>query len=431
MAMNIQRTIHRAAILHFLDDPYAQSAMEYLPDGALLIENGRVVRMAPAAVLLRDCNDVEIITHDNAVLVPGFVDTHVHYPQVDIIASLAHSLLDWLDTRAFPAEIEFANVAHCQAMSAYFLDELMRHGTTSALVFATVHPQSADAFFVEAAKRSLRMACGKVLMDCNAPSALLDTATTAYNDSRALIEKWHKHDRLIYAVTPRFALTSSADQLAVAGQLLNEYTDVLLHTHLAENINELQAVAKHHPTAKHYLDVYYQHGLVCNRSVFAHGIHLCDDEWALLSNNQSRIAFCPTSNFILGSGLFNAVQAQQQKILVGLGSDVGGGNSFSLFRVMDAAYKCARLRGDTLSAASLWYWATLGGAQALHMDHAIGNFIEGKEADFLVLKPSAIPHLHKRFMQVNTIEEKLLLMIMLGDERLISDVYILGNRVNR
>ncbi len=433
MAITMQRTLHRAAILHFLNDPYTHgdAAIQYIVDGALLIENGHVVRVAEAEILLRDCNDIPVITHDNAVLVPGFVDTHVHYPQADIIASTAHSLLDWLDTRAYPAEIAFSDSTHCSAMSAYFLDELMRHGTTSALVFATVHPQSADAFFAESARRRLRMACGKVLMDRNAPTALLDTAETAYTDSRTLIEKWHKHDRLTYAVTPRFALTSSAEQLAGAGQLLRDYSDVLLHTHLAENKSELQSVAKNHPTAKHYLDVYHQHGLVCNRSVFAHGIHLCDDEWALLSANKSAISFCPTSNFILGSGLFNATCAQQKKVAVALGSDIGGGSSFSLFRVMDEAYKCARLRGDTLSPARLWYWATLGGAQALHMDHAIGNFTQGKEADFLVLKPHSIPLLQRRFSQVQSIDEKMLLMMMLGDERLIGDVYIMGERVNR
>lgn len=430
--MAVERHLHCGALLHFVNDPqtHKEAACEYIENGALLVEGGRVARIAPARQLRRDFPDVPLTEHGEALLTPGFVDTHIHYPQTDIIASYGESLLDWLRDHAFPAEEKFADSAHCAAVAERFLDSILSHGTTSALVFATVHPQSAECLFAAAQARQLRLIGGKVLMDINAPPELADTPGRAYDESRALIEKWHNRDRLRYAVTPRFALTCSAEQLAAAGRLLREYPDVLLHTHLAENTAELQQVGAAHPDAQHYTGVYHRHGLVCERSVFAHSIHLCDEEWRLLADRQARISFCPTSNFMLGSGLFDAARARRAGIALSLGSDVGGGSSFSLFKVMEEAYKCARLRGDFIRPTTLWYWATLGGARALHLDAHIGNFASGKEADFLVLKPAAIPTLQRRWHQVDSIEEKLLLAAVLGDERLVDSVYIMGEKVN-
>ncbi len=428
MTASAQKIIHRGALLHFLADPqtHGTAAYEYFPDGALLIEQGRILRAAPAELLLCDMPDVPVIHHENSLILPGLVDTHVHYPQTDIIASYGESLLDWLNDYAFPAEMAFAERDHCQRIAERFIEQLLQNGTTSALVFATVHPQSVDCFFQTAQQHNLRMACGKTLMDCNAPPALCDTAASAYDDSRRLIEKWHRQGRLCYAVTPRFALTSSAAQLAAAGRLMQEYDDVLLHTHLSENLNELEAVRRLHPQAANYVEVYHQHGLVCERSLFAHSIHLSDEEWQRLAQQQARIAFCPTSNFMLGSGLFNSRCAQQHGVAVALGSDIGGGSSFSLLKVIEEAYKCARLRGDFIRPTTLWYWATLGGAHALQMDSSIGNFTAGKEADFIVLNAEKIPLLKRRLAQVKTLEEQLLLMAVLGDERLIQQVYIMG-----
>lgn len=424
----MDKKIYRATILHFLHDPltHGEAAMAFLEDGAMLVADGRVARVAPADVLLRDVSDVPVVDCRPGWIVPGFVDTHIHFPQYDIVASSGDNLLEWLEKHAFVAEMQFADVAHCQRMATLFLDELLRNGTTSALVFGTVHPQSAEAFLAEANARHLRMAAGKVLMDCNAPPPLLDTPESAYNDSRALIEKWHKKGRLTYAVTPRFAYTSSALQLKKAAALLGQYPDVLLHTHLSENAAEIEGVLQVHAPADNYVEVYHRHGLVTERSVFAHGIHLQEEEWAVLAAQRSAIAFCPCSNFVLGSGLFDAKTAGRHGVTVSLGSDVGGGTSFSLFRVMDEAFKCARLRGDYLSPSRLWYLATLGGAEALHFDGAVGNFINGKEADFLLLNPENIPIVQHRFATAKSVEEKLLLMAMLGDDRLIEEVFIMG-----
>ena len=423
-----ERIAHRAALLHFIADPqtHGDTAWEYFPDGVLLVEGGRVLTVGPADALLPQIGDTPVIHHDNAMLVPGFVDTHVHFPQANIIASFGASLLEWLERYAFPAEAAFADVAHCQAMADFFLDALLANGTTSALVFATVHAESADALFRAAAMRRLRIAAGKVMMNRNAPEALLDTTESAVIDSRRLIEKWHGRERLAYAVTPRFAITSDDAQLAAAGRLLAEHAGVLLHTHLSENTDELEQVRVLFPTAKNYLDVYDRHGLVGARSVFAHAIHLDDDEWRVLTAAGAAVAFCPSSNFFLGSGLFNTVAARHACARVALGSDIGGGTSFSMLRVIDEAYKCARLRGDTVYPEQLWYWASLGGARALHWEDCIGNFAEGKEADFLVLDLAATPLIARRVKSAITLSEKLLALAVLGDDRLVRQTYILG-----
>jgi len=419
----------RGEILHFLSDPAKGQAdsHQYFQDGVLVVTNGLVESVGPASDVLATLpNTVEIKQHHNGLLIPGFVDTHIHYPQTEIIGSYGEQLLEWLDTYTFPTESQFGDSEFAAPRAQFFLDQLMANGTTTALVFGSVHPQSVDAFFERAQAMNLRMICGKVMMDSNAPDNLTDTAQSSYDDSKALIEKWHGKGRLHYAVTPRFAPTSSREQLDKAGQLLQEYPDVFMHTHLSENHNECQWVSELFPECENYLDVYDQHGLLSKRSVFAHGIHLCDSEYQRLSDTDSSLSFCPTSNLFLGSGLFDLKKAEQYNIDVGLGTDVGAGTSFSQLQTLNEGYKIQQLRGDKLTAFKSFFLATLGGAQALDLDHKIGNFVVGKEADFVVLDYHATDLMRVRMNQTTSIDERLFVLSIIGDDRAVKQTYVMG-----
>lgn len=433
-------TAIRSAFLDFVSDPFfgpAAESVRYVADGLLVLENGLVKELGAYADLKDRYANTPIATYPDKLILPGFIDTHIHFPQVEVLASYGEQLLEWLNTYTFPAEGKFHDKAYAQKVASVFLDELLRNGTTTALVFATVHPESVDAFFEEADRRNLRMIAGKVMMDRNAPDFLMDTAATSYQDSKALIEKWHRHRRLLYAVTPRFAVTSTDEQLQLAGQLLAEFPDVYLHTHLSENVNEVELVAQLFPSSKGYLDVYDQAGLVKPRSVFAHGVQLREDEFRRLSAAQAAIAFCPTSNLFLGSGLFKLAQAKSSEypVRVGLGTDVGGGTSFSMLRTAHEAYKVVQLQQQKLSPFQALYLATLGGAKALYLDDKIGNFDPGKEADFVVLDLQATPLMAFRTPNptATTLEElaeKVFTTLILGDDRAIHATYILGDRVH-
>ncbi|MEM6426703.1 MAG: guanine deaminase, partial [Cyanobacteria bacterium P01_D01_bin.128] len=334
-----------------------------------------------------------------------------------------------------PTERKFQDKDYAREIADVFLDELLRNGTTTALVFAAVYPQSAEAFFEAAQARNMRMISGKVLMDRNAPDYLCDTAESAYQDSKTLIEKWHNKGRLRYAVTPRFAATSTAEQLSVAGRLLREYPDVYLHTHLSENVDEVALVKTLFPNCEGYLDVYDRAGLVTNRSVFAHGVQLTDAEFVRLSEAEAAIAFCPTSNLFLGSGLFKVEQAKSPKapIKVGLGTDIGAGTSFSVLQTANEAYKVAQLRNQKLSPFKALFLATLGGARALALDTVLGNFDLGKEADFVVLNPQATPLLARRnpaptAQTLESLADLAFSLIMMGDDRAVTATHIMGER---
>ncbi|MFK7891523.1 MAG: guanine deaminase [Granulosicoccus sp.] len=418
-----------ARLLHCLDDPECAGpdAVVYIPQGRLLLDEGRIAACGRRTdVPIPD--DAEHLDYQDKLLVPGFVDTHIHYPQVDMIASYGKQLLDWLERYTFPAEMRFADTEHAADAAAFFIDELLRNGTTTALVFGTVHPQSVDAFFSVAKNKKLRMICGKVMMDRNAPQALLDTAQSSYIQSQTLIERWHGVDRLSYAVTPRFAPTSTPEQLTIAGQLIKENAGVHLHTHMAENADECDWVASLFPGSQDYLEVYERFGLVGERSVFAHGIHLSDSAWKRLSASGAAIAHCPCSNLFIGSGLFDMRAAQKHGVPFGLGTDVGGGDSFSLLRTVNEAYKVQQLQGHSLSAAQAFYLATLGGARALCQQQHIGNFEPGKEADFLVINEQATPLMARRLSQQSDWHERLFSLLMLGDDRAIEETWILGKR---
>jgi guanine deaminase len=422
-------TAHRGEILHCLEEPDSSNtnSWQHYEDGLLVIENGHIYSCDNAQTLLKNFpKDIEITDHPNCLITPGFVDTHIHFPQCEIIASYGEQLLEWLETYTFPAEQQFDNPEYASEVARFFLDQLLLNGTTTALVFGTVHPQSVDAFFTEAQSRNLRMICGKVMMDRNAPDALLDTPETSYKQSRDLIEKWHNKDRLRYAVTPRFAPTSTPEQLEMAERLLQEYPDVHFQTHLSENKKECEWVKELFPECKNYLDVYDHYNLLGKRSVFAHGIHLEDQEWQRLAETHSALSFCPRSNLFIGSGLFQLHKSRQYQIKVGLGTDVAGGDSFSILQTINEAYKTQQLQGSSLSAFESFYLATLGGAKALDLDNKIGNFEKGKEADFVVLDYRATPLMKFKIEQCKTLEERLFSLLMLGDDRTISSTYILG-----
>ncbi|MDX1604620.1 MAG: guanine deaminase, partial [Candidatus Competibacterales bacterium] len=354
---------------------------------------------------------------------------HIHYVQTDIIASHGEQLLEWLQRYTFPVERAFADPAHAAACADFFVDELLRHGTTTALVLGSVHAHSVDAVFEAAQRRRLRLIAGKVLMDRHCPEDLRDTPATGYAESRALIERWHGRDRLAYAITPRFAPTSSPAQLDQAARLAHEYPDTYIHTHLAENRAEVAWVAELFPEACSYLDVYARHGLLRERSVFAHGIHLDDDDRARMAAAGAAIAFCPTCNLFLGSGLFDLAAADAAGVRVGLGTDVGGGTTFSLLQVLNEAYTVARLQGQGLTPWRALYLATLGGARALYLDERIGSFTPGREADFLVLDPAATPLLARRTGSARSLAETLFALIMLGDDRAVAATHVLGEPV--
>ncbi|HYS47126.1 MAG TPA: guanine deaminase, partial [Rhizomicrobium sp.] len=359
------RQAYRAQLFHLMGEPDpAHAPVEsYYPDGVLLVEDGVVLQAgAWDEIGPRLPQDVAVKRYPDTLIVPGFVDAHVHFPQVDIIASRGAQLMDWLTQHTFPAEARFGDPHVARETADFFLDELLRHGTTTAQVFATVHKASVEALFESALVRGMRLIAGKVLMDRNAPADICDTAETGYQDSRDLIRAWHGRERLGYAVTPRFAPTSSARQLELAGRLLKENPGVRLQTHLSENHDEIAIVRRLFPDCGDYLSVYEKFGLVTGRSVFAHGIHLSDGEWQRLRRAGSALAFCPTSNLFLGSGLFDSEAARTHHVPVGLGTDVGGGTSLSLLQTMNEAYKVSQLRKAPLDPFQLFNMATLGGA---------------------------------------------------------------------
>lgn len=425
----------RGSILFMTDDPEkagVQNSFQYFQDGVLVTENGLIIDVGEAEPVISSLSpDAEIHDYSGQLIIPGFIDTHIHYPQTGMIASYGEQLLDWLNNYTFPEEQKFADKTHSKNVSRIFLNELLRNGTTTALVFGTVHPESIDAFFEEAQARNLRMIAGKVMMDRNAPEALTDTAESSYEQSKALIERWHHKGRLHYAVTPRFAPTSTDQQLALAGKLLSEYPGLYMHTHLSENKAEIDWVKELFPDRSGYLDVYDHHQLLSERSVFAHGVHLCDSECQRLHDTGSAIAFCPTSNLFLGSGLFDLKQAEKFDVNVGLGTDIGAGTSFSMLQTLNEAYKVMQLQSQKLDPWKSLYLATLGGAKSLRLEDKIGSFNIGSEADFIVIDEKASPLLEYRMSQTQSLEEQLFVLMTLGDDRAVEATYSMSECVYR
>ena len=424
------RQAHRARLFHLLDDPSSADPLAtYFDDGVLVVEDGHVVSagawndIGPALGF-----DVAVTRHADALIVPGFVDAHVHYPQLDMIASPGGQLLDWLANFTFPAEARFADASLAADTASFFLDQLLANGTTTALVFASVHKGSVEALFDAALARNMRIAAGKVLMDRNVPEGLRDTAESGYADSAELIGAYHGKGRLAYAVTPRFAASSTERQLELAARLLAEHPDVLLQTHLSENADEIAFVLETFPDCADYLAAYEKFGLATDRSVFAHAIHLSPDEWRRMGTHGVAAAFCPTSNLFLGSGLFDLAAAEREHVRVGLGTDVGAGTSLSQLQTMNEAYKVGQMQRQSIDAFKLFYLATLGGAKALRMDDRIGNFTAGKEADFVVLDTAATSLVKRRVAHTASPSELLFVLAMLGDDRAVRETYVMGKR---
>ena len=422
----------RGAALSFRADPFlvgSGSAMHYESDALVLIKDGRIDAFGTYAELKGTLTaDTHVTTYTDSLILPGFIDLHVHYPQTQIIGAYGKQLIDWLNRYTFVAEQQFADIDHARAVSTLFLDECLRVGTTTAMVYGTVHAHSVEVFFEEAQRRNLRMIAGKVMMDRNAPAALQDTAQTGYDQSKVLLEKWHGVGRLGYAITPRFAPTSSPAQLAAAGALWREYPDAFVQTHISENTDEVAWVRALFPERANYLDVYDHFGLVGKRAVFGHGIHLDEPQWQRLHDADAAVAHCPTSNEFLGSGLFRFDNAKKigRPVRVGLGTDVGAGTCLSPLRTMGEAYKIGELCGHSLCAADAYFLATRGAAESLHLADKIGSITPGLEADLVVLNLKSTPLIEFRMKFCNSIDEVLAVQMTMADDRATRAVYVAG-----
>jgi len=424
----------RAGLLWFPDP--RQPQLRHEADGLLVTRRDadgvvRIAALGPWRELAPQWPGLATTHWPGLCLAPGFVDLHVHYPQTDVIASPAPGLLPWLERYTFVHEQRFGDTAYAREVAHFFLHELLRHGVTSALCFATAHPESVHAFMQAAQNLGLRMVAGKVLQDRHSPDGLRDADTAlSLRQSEALIARWHGVDRLGYALTPRFAPTSSAEQLHGAGELARQYPDVWIQSHLAENPDEIRWVRELFPEAHSYLDVYDRAGLLRERAVYAHCIHLDDADRRRMAETGSVAAVSPTSNLFLGSGFFDYAAADHTGLRYGLASDVGGGTSFSPFHTMHAAYTVARQSvgrpGLSLDPEHLWWQHTACAAQALGLAGTVGNLLPGCEADFVVLNPEATPLLARRTAQAQSLAEWLFAMIVLGDDRLIAHTVVQG-----
>src|SRR5271156_5510142 len=399
----------------------------YIEDGIVLVKDGRIEQVGPAAELLAGLPaDALVERHADALIMPGFIDPHIHYPQTQVIASYGAQLLEWLEKYTFVEEQKFADPQHAARNAKFFLDELARNGTTTAVAYCTAHPASADALFAAAHKRNVGMIAGNAVMNRNGPPDLLAPAKSAIADSRDLIRRWHGTGRQRYAVTPRFAITSTDEQLATLGALLAEFPTVLMQTHLAENHNEIATVKRLFPNDPSYTAVYARFGLLGPRSLMGHCIHLTDDEVALMRDSQAVAVFCPTSNLFIGSGLFDYQRLAAAGVRIALATDVGGGTSYSMLRTAAEAYKVMQLRGQNLPALAAFDLMTRGNAAALGMENEIGSIAPGAFADLVVLDARATPAMAHRMETARSLEEELFVLMTLGDDRAVRQTYIAG-----
>ena len=413
-------------VLSFTGNPFDTGADAAQVTGAVLLDQGHVTDTGPADALRARHPQARITDYGQSLISAGFIDAHVHYPQTAIIASWGKRLIDWLNLYTFPEEIRFADPAYAQTIANRYFDLALAHGTTSMCSFATIHPGSVDAFFTAAQTRNLRAWAGKTCMDRNAPDALLDTAQSAYDDSKALLNKWHGQNRLSYVITPRFSPTSTPEQLAALGALWHEYPDCLMQTHLSEQQDEIAWVRALFPQSRDYLDTYEAQGLLREGAVYGHAIHLTPRERDRLREAGASLVHCPTSNTFIGSGLFDMTLAHSLR--VGLATDTGGGSSFSMLRTMAAAYEVAQLRGQALHPAQLWWLATLGSARALHAETKIGNITNGMEADLVVINLASTPAIAQATTRATDLWAALFPTIMLGDDRAIQAVWVAGQQ---
>jgi len=404
-----------------------EDCIQIAADGGILMEGGIIVDVGQGDVLTRNHPAAQRVSYGaDHLICPGFVDAHVHYPQTAIIASWGKRLIDWLNTYTFPEEMRLSDPAYATMIANRYLDLTRAAGTTTVASYCTVHAHSADALFQAAAQRNQRVVAGKTCMDRNAPEGLRDTAQSAYDDSKALIALWHGRGRASYAITPRFSPTSTPDQLAALGALWAEHPDCLMQTHLSEQTDEITWVRDLYPTARDYLDTYEAHGLIGERALFGHAIHLANREIDRIAETGAAVIHCPTSNTFIGSGLFDLAGLRARHIPIGLATDTGGGSSFSMLRTMAAAYEIGQLRGTPLHAAELMWLATAGSARSLHLQDKIGQLKSGFEADITVLNLASTPAIAQRVQKAENPWDSLFATIMMGDDRAIADVWIAG-----
>jgi guanine deaminase len=424
--------IIRGRVLSFLDEPRlaGAGALKIIEDGAVLVEDGRIAAVGDSSAIRARAPGVAVDDHAGKLVMPGLIDTHIHYPQTRVIASYGAQLLEWLQKYTFVEEQKLRDRTHADGVARFFLDEMFRQGTTTAMVYCTVHPQSVDAFFDESLRRGARMIAGKVMMDRNAPEGLTDNPQRGYDESKALLARWSGRGRLDYAVTPRFALTSTEAQLEASGALLRENPGVYMQTHLDENRAEIAFVKELFPWATTYLEVYQRYGLLGPRSVFGHCVHLEQSEVEALAASGSVAAFCPTSNLFLGSGLFDMKRLHNHGVRVSLATDVGGGTSYSMLQTANEAYKVLQMGGQSWPALQAFYQMTLGNARALGLQDRIGAIRDGFEADIIVVDSRATPAMAHRMESVEgDIAEELFILMMMGDDRAISETYVAGRPV--
>jgi len=425
----------RGQVLSYKADPFKnplEDCISYEQDGIVVMQDGIITAAGPAADTLPKVPDgVEVTAYDNALIVPGFIDCHVHYPQTEIIGAYGKQLIDWLNKYTFVAEQNFKTEAHAREVAKVFLREGLRCGTTTSTVFCTVDPVSVDAFFEESQKLNMRNIAGKVMMDRNAPDELMDTAQTGYDQTKELIARWHENGRQLYCVTPRFAPTSTPEQMEMTGAVWKEHPGTYLQSHVSENLGEIEWVKELYPERKGYLDVYHHYGQLGERSILGHGVHLTEEEFQVLHDTGTAISHCPTSNLFLGSGLFSIEKAMDDKrpIRVGLATDLGAGTNFSQLVTMNEAYKVAQMNGYSLSAHHAYYLATRGAANALYLDDKIGSIEVGMEADVAVLDLNATPVLGYRLKYAKDLDEILFVIMTLGDDRTTCATYVAGNLV--
>ncbi len=415
--------------LCFTGDPFREGTgvARHERQGAVLVDRGMIAAVGQADALKATHPQARITDYGSALISAGFVDAHVHYPQTAIIASWGKRLIDWLNQYTFPEELRFADPAYAVDVADRYLDLVLAHGTTTVCTYATIHPASVDAIFTAGQARGLRLYAGKTCMDRNAPEGLRDTPQSAYDDSKALLEKWHGVDRLSYVITPRFSPTSTPEQLAALGALWREFPDCLMQTHLSEQVDECAWVKELFPQSRDYLDTYEAQGLLREGAIYGHAIYLTEREKARLVEAGASLVHCPTSNTFIGSGLFDMTLAT--KLRVGLATDTGGGSSFSMLRTMAAAYEVGQLRGNPLHPAQLWWLATQGSARALHAEGRIGNLAPGMEADLVVIDLASTPAIDQATRRAGDIWQAIFPTIMMGDDRAVRAVWVGGRPV--
>lgn len=417
--------------ISFKSDPFTtppEEAATFESSGAVVVSGGKILDTGPASEMKQRYPKADVTDYGEYIILPGFIDPHVHYPQMRIMNSWGSRLADWLENHAFPEEEEFEDEEHAEIVADQFVTRMLEHGTTSFCTFCTVHPNSVNAIMSEAIVRNMRIAAGKTCMDRNAPDDLQDTAQSAYDDSKALLDKWHGTDRLSYAITPRFAPTCSPEQLEMLGSLWKEHPDCPMQTHISEQVEEVALVKELHPDSRDYLDVYERHGLVGPGAMFGHGIHLVEREVSRLANDGGSIIHCPTSNTFMGSGLMSVKARKQAGLSVGLATDVGGGSSLSMFRTMAAAYEISQLQRAPLHPAQLLWLATAGNAKAMRVDDRIGNIAVGMEADLIVIDNESTEELEYLQERAEDFWDMMFMIIMMADERAVNDIWINGEK---